>query len=322
MVYLLYQNIKWKVIHLRLLKLFISSIGILFSAFVSVGYLLTNRMMFIKKKDPSTIYEREILLNDEQRNWYERVPKKDIQIDSKHGYTIHATVIQTINAPRYVVFSHGVTETRLSSIQFAMLFEQFGYNAIIYDQRRHGNSGGKTTSFGYYEKVDLQAVVQYVKHWKGPDVEIGVHGVSMGAATAILYGGTYEHHPLSFIVADCPFSSFSKQITHIAQGDTSPYWTERAVQLANLFIHWRDGYTLSEVSPIRVVDKVDVPILFIHTLEDTFILPEMSEDLYEAAKEPKQLVLLPKGKHALGYRKNREAYRNAIADFLQHVKKD
>lgn len=307
---------------MRLLKLLMSSLGILFSAFVSIGYLLTNRMMFIKKKDPSTIYEREILLNEEQRKWYERVPKKEIQIDSMHGYPIQATVIQTIDAPRYVIFSHGVTETRLSSIQFAMLFEQFGYNAVIYDQRRHGTSGGKTTSFGYYEKVDLKAVVQYVEQWRGPEAEIGVHGVSMGAATALLYGGTYENTPISFIIADCPFSSFSEQLAHIASAETSPYWTEQALRVANLFLRWRDGYTLSEISPIKVVDQIKVPILFIHTLKDTFILPHMSEDLYEAANEPKQLVLLPEGKHALGYRKNREAYRDAIADFLQHVKKD
>ena len=43
------------------------------------------------------------------------------------------------------------------------------FNSVIYDHRRHGDSGGKTTSFGYYEKIDLQAIVDKIREEIGEE---------------------------------------------------------------------------------------------------------------------------------------------------------
>ena len=40
----------------------------------------------------------------------------------------------------------------------------------------HGDSGGKTTSFGFYEKIDLQSIVEAVRERAGENAIIGIHG--------------------------------------------------------------------------------------------------------------------------------------------------
>ena len=114
-----------------------------------------------------------------------------------------------------------MTENKINSVKYARLFERLGFNSVIYDHRRHGDSGGKTTSFGYYEKIDLKAIVDIIREEIGNDALLGIHGESMGAATTILYAGTFDDKA-DFHIVDCPFSDFTEQVLHvIANRNTS-----------------------------------------------------------------------------------------------------
>ena len=64
----------------------------------------------------------------------------------------------------------------------------------------------------------------------------------MGAATTILYAGTFKDEA-DFHIVDCPFSDFSEQILHILRKNT-PLRTSMALRIANFFLKMRDGYTL------------------------------------------------------------------------------
>src|SRR5699024_12441800 len=83
---------------------------------------------------------------------------------------------------KVVVVCHGVTENKVSSIKYLNMFVELGYNCVIYDARRHGNTGGIHSTYGFYEKYDLETVVDYLHEHYGEDIEFGIHGESMGAA--------------------------------------------------------------------------------------------------------------------------------------------
>ena len=195
------------------------------------------------------------------------------------------------------------------------MFERLGFNSVVYDHRRHGDSGGKTTSFGFYEKIDLQSVVEAVRERAGKDAILGIHGESMGAATTLLYAGSIIDDA-DFYISDCAFSDFEQQVYHIMT-QTTPLRTSLAIRFANLFLKLRDGYTLNLVSPIDVIDKIEKPVLFIHSLQDDFILPKMTEDLYEKKQGPKTLKLFDIGEHAKSFNENSKEYEQVVADFLQ-----
>lgn len=296
--------------------------GIISSVFTAIltifGIIATNRMMYLQTKDSEFILQRETIARRFDRQWFETVQKDDMWIPSPFGYHLRAIFLRPLDTTRTVVICHGVTENKVNSIKYARLFERLGFNSVIFDHRRHGDSGGKTTSFGFYEKMDLQAVVHAVRERVGKRALVGIHGESMGAATTLLYAGTYEDEA-DFYIADCPFSDFSEQLMHIIRTEF-PIRTSMSLRIANLFLKIRDGYTSAAVSPREVMKQINKPVLFIHSLEDTFILPHMSEELYELKEGDKMLKLFKKGAHAKSFNDNPEEYAQTVKIFLNYFR--
>ena len=290
-------------------------ISSVFTALLTIfGVILTNRLMFLKLKEPELILRREILAKRFDERWYENVRKEDIWIESPNGYRLKAVFLQPLETTRTVIICHGVTENKINSMKYARLFERLGFNSVVYDHRRHGDSGGKTTSFGYYEKIDLQTVVHALRERIGKRALVGIHGESMGAATTILYAGTYDDEA-DFHIVDCPFSDISEQILHILRKN-KPLRTTMALRIANFFLKMRDGYTLNLVSPREVVQNITKPVLFIHSMEDDLIPPYMTKELYQAKQGDKMLKLFQKGAHAKSFIDNPEQYEKTVLEFL------
>lgn len=290
--------------------LFISFFFIFF-----IGFYISNRLMYIKKKDSRFILNRELHAGRFHPESFEALPKQDVSILSPFGYTIKAQLIEPHESNRYMIISHGVTENKLNSIKYMNLFLNRGFNAVIYDHRRHGESGGKTTSYGHYEKFDLKAVVDWLKKEKGPDLLLGIHGESMGAATMLLYAGIIED-AADFYIADCPFSSLNDQLRYQIKRDMK-LPPSLILPIGNLFLRLRDKYSIANVSPISVVDKIQHPILFIHSKKDDFILPSMTKKLFDRKQGPKMLFLAENGRHAQSLNENADDYEKAIDEFFR-----
>lgn len=280
----------------------------------SIGVYTTNRLMYMKKKDDESIFHRERAAGRIDPQGFENLLKQEISIPSPFGYTLKALLVEPHSTNHYMIISHGVTENKTNSIKYMNLFLNRNFNVVIYDHRRHGESGGKTTSFGHYEKFDLKAIVDWLRLEKGEDITIGIHGESMGAATMILYAGM-EENGADFYIADCPFSDFAEQLNYLIRSEMKVSG-KVFLPIADIFLRARQRYSIRDVSPIAVIDKIKQPMLFIHSEKDTFILPEMTQQLFEKKKGPKKLFFAINGFHAQSYNENKEAYEQAVDDFL------
>ncbi|PLR76396.1 hypothetical protein CU633_15635 [Bacillus sp. V3-13] len=284
----------------------------------SLGVYFTNRLMYMKKKDDDFILNREKEAGRFNPLEFEQLPKREATVDSPFGYSLKTVLVEPYETNRYIIICHGVTENKTNSIKYMNLFLKRGFNAVIYDHRRHGESGGKTTSYGHYEKYDLKAVVDWLRKEQGPDLLLGIHGESMGAATMLLYAGMLEDGA-DFYIADCPFSDFKEQLAYQLKAEMK-LPPKLLLPVADLFLRFRDKYSIRDVSPISVIENIKKPVLFIHSAKDDFILPTMTEALFEQKKGPKKLFLAVNGRHAQSLNENAEEYEKAIDEFLEdHV---
>ncbi|WP_041489040.1 alpha/beta hydrolase, partial [Bacillus pseudomycoides] len=170
------------------MKRFFTALLTIIGALIGIGIFFTNKVMYLKKKTEEEILERETKKHFRLED-FNAIPKEEVRIPSQFKYDLHGYYISAGNSNKFMIFCHGVTVNKINSVKYANLFLNRGYNVFIYDHRRHGKTGGKTTSYGYYEKYDLKTVVDWLKDRFGTNIILGVHGESMGAATLLQYAG-------------------------------------------------------------------------------------------------------------------------------------
>ena len=278
------------------------------------GILASHHILNFRLRDVEVIRQREIKAKRLDEQAYQALNPKKVSIASTNGYLLDAEVVKKYPHKKWMIFCHGVTENKISSIKYMNLFLSLGFNTIIFDHRRHGASGGVYSTYGYYEKYDLEAVILHLKENYGFDIEFGIHGESMGAATMLLYAGELANEA-QFYISDCSFSSFEKELTHII-GMKLKIGSGFLLKIVNIFLRLRSKFSLYAVSPIKIVENIEQPVLFIHSKPDTFIPYTHSVDLYNKKKGPKMKWYPEYGSHAASYNVNPVTYRKKVIEFL------
>jgi alpha-beta hydrolase superfamily lysophospholipase len=108
-----------------------------------------------------------------------------VQFSSESGSTIHGWFIPGKKGMGAIALMHGVRANRLSMLDRARFLSHAGYTVLLFDFHAHGESEGKHITFGYLESKDAQAAVSFLRS-NAPGEKIGLIGVSMGGASALL----------------------------------------------------------------------------------------------------------------------------------------
>lgn len=282
--------------------------------FISLGYFASSQIMFFKLRDVEIIKRRETRAKRMNMNEYDKIPKDIVNVPSRFGYDINASFIYPNQTNKWVVICHGVSENKLSSTKYVNLFKDMGFNCVVYDARRHGASGGVDSTYGFYEKFDLETVIEYLLENYGADIEFGVHGESMGAATTLLYAGELSNKA-KFYISDASFAKFRDQLAHIYTS-YSRVASPIVMLFTYIFLKMRSRFSLYHVSPIKVVDNIEQPVLFIHSKRDSFIPYESTEQLYRKKKGPKEQWYPERGNHVESYNRNPREYRQTVSHFI------
>ncbi|MBQ6812883.1 MAG: alpha/beta hydrolase [Agathobacter sp.] len=295
------------------------------SAFLILGILLViiiflNAMakVAVRPKVHTLQYELDKLVT------YDYMKDESIDIINEHkvksfdGYELWTGFVQgDPENKHYVILSHGYTSTRYGMYKYAVIWRRLGYNCVLYENRGHGVNEPDFISFGWRESKDLMAVIEDTYERYGRDIQIGLHGESMGAGLQLM---ALSYNPkVDFIVNDCGYSEIFPVLSwKVTQTFHLPSWLPK---LASPIVKLLHGFRFEDVRPIDRLTTNEIPICFVHGLDDTFTHCWHSEKMYEANKGYKELHLYEGADHAECVVIDTNRYQKMLSDFVKKVYK-
>lgn len=191
-----------------------------------------------------------------------------------------------------------------------------GYNVLLFDYHGHGTGRGTPVTLGYRELQDFYGALNYVRG-RIPAAQIGVIGYSMGASIAIM--GSAKRQEVRAVVADSPFASHVDVVAHSVSRVLHVSGRPIAL-LADYFLPQIAGYRGRDVEPVREVAAIAPrPILVIHGVADTMVPFKHGEQVYKAAKQPKEFWAGEGAEHCGTYFLDRPAYCKRVATFFERA---
>ncbi len=240
---------------------------------------------------------------------------EEINIITRDGIKLNSWLVKCEpDAKGTIVYLHGVGDCKITGLPFTKLFHDNGFNILLYDLRQHGESDGKFCTYGYYEKYDLVSVLNYLESRK--DVlakNIGVFGTSMGGAIAIQTAGIDKRIKAiasenSFATLRSIFDDYQKRLIKIP----FHYLRNIVIKRSELMANFKAG----EVSPLKLVSEIHIPILIIYAKLDKHINYLNSIKLFENTDDPKELYPIEEASHNNAWEIGGKAYHNKLLEFF------
>jgi dipeptidyl aminopeptidase/acylaminoacyl peptidase len=196
----------------------------------------------------------------------------------------------------------------------ARWFCRAGFITLIFNFRGTGKSEGNLDILGWSR--DLQAALDFLYSLEETDkARVCLLGFSGGAAVSVYTAG---HDPRLSLVVTCACPA---DFRSLRQTETPLDAIQRFRQIGAIrdkdfppsIEEWQRGF--ETISPINWVDKISPrPLLLVHGDADELIPLEHARRLYQKAKEPKELKIIPGARHKMRLEK---AAMDSVLDWLK-----
>jgi fermentation-respiration switch protein FrsA (DUF1100 family) len=211
-----------------------------------------------------------------------------------------------------ILFFHGNAENISSHFLALHWILSHGYSFFIFDYPGYGGSEGKPTQESTTQAG--QMALQWLKE-KYPDMPIAIFGQSLGGNIAMYTAATdQKKNPLCLVAVESTFKSYKK----VGQRVLSNHWFTWALQ-------WIPYLAVPEkFSATDRIDKISpTPLLVVHGEADPVVVIANGQDVFEAAKEPKEFWSVHNGQHIQAFWGPQGAeYRDKFVQYLdKHCRK-
>jgi hypothetical protein len=213
-----------------------------------------------------------------------------------HGWFVRASVQPAVAT---VMFCHGNGGNLTHVAWVAEDLSRHGFDTLVFDYRGYGRSDGRIRDeWGLY--ADTEAVYDHLVRERGVTTErLVIFGQSLGTTAAI---DVAVRRQCAALIVESGLSSASDM------GAVAFPWLPR-------FLH---SLARNRFESARKIAEVKCPVLVTHGTNDPVIPVDQGRKLYEAAPDPKRLVIIEGGDHNL-FGNGGEKYLSGIVEFIREA---
>ena len=236
-------------------------------------------------------------------------PAETIEIASDSGATLAAWHLPVHQSTATVILFHAIRQDRRAMVGRARILNHSGYSTLLVDLQAHGESQGDYITAGYLEQNDVLAAVEYVRE-NSPGQKIGVIGRSLGGASTLFANPTID-----VLVIESVYPNLSSAVSNrikMRLGPLHHFITPLMLMQLNL----RLGISPQQLRPVDHIGSVQCPILIASGTDDRHTTLEETRQMYDAALEPKKLVVFEGAGHIDLFAHDPETYTNEIIHFI------
>lgn len=243
------------------------------------------------------------------------LPFTSVRFPASDGLPLAGWTIAAQPQRPWIILCHGLGANRADLLEISAGLFGAGYNLLTFDFRAHGESGGRSTSFGWLEQRDLEGALAFLgAQPEIPDKPYGVLGISMGGAVAIMVAARDER--LGAVVADSPYADLDASITHhlkLLYGlPKVPFGWFAATAYRLRFGAWP-----GQMAPLAEIAKVSPrPVFIIQGEQDPRMPMAEAQALVEHAKDPKEFWVVRGTDHLTTFAEDPPVYLQRVIRFF------
>ena len=216
-----------------------------------------------------------------------------------------------------ILLLHGVRANRLQMLERARFFHGLGYSVLAIDMQAHGESPGERITFGAREALGVSAALQYLGASR-PGQQIGVIGVSMGAAALVLARPRTPN--LSAVVLESMYPTIEEAVADRIAVHAGK-WAQAFAPLLLWQLPLRTGVSTSQLHPIAAIGSLHAPLLVAAGSSDLDTTLAETRRIFDAAPVPKELWVVEGAGHVDLFHFYRREYEARVGAFIrEHVR--
>jgi hypothetical protein len=236
---------------------------------------------------------------DDRTGWEQPTSAQDVWLKSNDGVRLHGWLFKSREPAAFatIIYFHGNGGNIGNAGWVGESLSSRGFDVFLLDYRGYGRSAGDAGAEAGLN-ADADAAYEYITKTRAvPPSRVVIYGQSLGTAVAVDLSSRQDSAAL---VLESGFSSASDLASNV-------------IPVLPRFLHF---LAKNRFESKRKLSSIRCPVLIVHGEPDLTIPTEHGRILFNAANEPKKLLIVPGAGHnvfgSLG-----DEYLDQVVDFLR-----